>query len=539
MIRSDKIGEGTYGIVYSCQSPTSGKGFAVKRNLADTNNSFIGVIRELDILNKTRHHPNIVKLEQVSFGEPFVKGLFSPLNKKNRSSQKDDSVHFVFPKASYDFHHLIHKVTGMDSYKLYMVQLLLATEYMHHIKIIHRDLKPCNVLIFSDEKTAKICDFGLSKPFTKQGMQTPGVVSSWYRAPEVTLDNPNYDYKIDIWGLGCIFFEMISKDPFIVSSTEKNDDILSCILGALPVEISSKEFKEFVRGNQWRKVHLRHGYSPKIRKSFKRRFRLTSEGKDEFQNKLGDIDSFCDLLSKMIMFNWNTRYTATECLNHEFFSDYKLVIDESRKTYLVDPREEEIYSPKCIEHKWMAKMAISIFNERNKSAWYNNRIIFQAMDLFDRYLTAMIDSAKKSESNVESEFKGLIHDKFGAELRFMVCIYLCIKYFSSLHHSMLFESIVPEEFKTKEALIIAEQFEGGLVKNCLNYEIYRPTLYETADLFDDKLDETDVRDLVVLYSMNSEINGMKTIKLYQYYRENLKGKDVQALLKPIQKITHL
>src|SRR3990167_1562775 len=125
MIRNDKIGEGTYGIVYSCHSPTSGKEFAVKRNLADQNNSFIGVIRELDILNKMRQHPNIVKLEQVSFGEPFTKGLFSPLNKKNITSQKDDSVHFVFQKASYDLHHFIHKIEGLQHFKKYMVQMLL------------------------------------------------------------------------------------------------------------------------------------------------------------------------------------------------------------------------------------------------------------------------------------------------------------------------------------------------------------------------------------------------------------------------------
>lgn len=544
MIRKDKIGEGTYGIVYSCSSPTSGRGFAVKRNLSDHNNSFIGVIRELDILNKTRNHPNIVKLEQVSFGEPFAKGVFSPLNKKSRSSQKDDSMHFVFPQASYDFHHFIYKVNKIDSYKRYITHLLLAVEYMHSIKIIHRDLKPCNVLIFNDEKdisgevgVAKICDFGLSKPFTTQGDQTPGVVSSWYRAPEVALGNPHYDYKIDIWSLGCIFFEMISKSPFIASG-DKDNDVISHILGALPEELSSQKFRELIRGNKWKKVTLNSHYAPKTRKSFERRFKMTSLEKEEFKNKVGDIESFCDLLKNMIQFVWDKRFTATECLSHPFFSEQKTLIEETRKLLVKIP-EEHIYSPKCVEHRWMSKMAISIFNTRGKLNWYSNRILFQAMDLFDRYLTAVLSSAKFSESSIESEFKGLVHDKFGAELRFMVCCYLCVKYFSSLHHSIPFENIVSEEFRTKEALVVAEQFEGGLIKNCLCYDIYRPTLYETADLFDDKLDESDVRDLIVLYSMNPSIDRMVPSELYKYYKQNLKGKDIQLLMKPICKISHI
>jgi serine/threonine protein kinase len=542
MIRIALLGHGSYGLVYSCQSPTSKKEFAVKRNLADKNNSFIGVVRELDILNKMRYHPNIIKLEQISFGAPFEKQVFSPLDAKNRSSQKDDTIHFVFQKASFDLHHLIYKINSMDNYKLYMVHLLLSAEYIHSLKIIHRDLKPCNVLVFEEEKNVKICDFGLSKPFTFQGNQTPGVVSSWYRAPEITLSNPHYDYKIDIWSLGCIFFEMICKEPFIACSVDEDNNIISSILAALPVEITSQEFRDVIRGNKWRKIRLTKGYNPKIRKSFIRRFQMTPKQKEEFSNKLGDIKFFCDLLDKMIMFDWDKRYTATQCLDHEFFSEFKTMIDENRKEFIVPIPEEKIYSPKCIEHKWATKMAVSIFNDRTMTSWYNNRIMFQAMDLFDRYLTAIIESTQMSTNNslnIESEFKGLIHDKFGAELRFMTCIYLCIKYFSSLHHSILFENIVPVQFRTKEALIIAEQFEASLIKNCLGYEIYRRTLYETADLFDDKLDDTEVRDLLVLYGMNPDINGMNTTKLYQYYRENLKGKDLSELMKPITKISHL
>ena len=156
MLRGDKLGEGTFGIVYSGSSPKSNRQYAIKRNLVEDETSFIGVPREVDVLNKLRHHPHIVRLEQVSFGHPFSGGCFSPLLGKDRTSQRDDSIHFVFKQAAYDLHRFVYGavITDFALIKRYMVNMLLGIKYMHSQKIIHRDLKPSNVLIFGDEKDA-------------------------------------------------------------------------------------------------------------------------------------------------------------------------------------------------------------------------------------------------------------------------------------------------------------------------------------------------------------------------------------------------
>lgn len=39
---------------------------------------------------------------------------------------------------------------------------------------------------------------------------TKHVVTRWYRAPEVILAQDTYNYKIDIWSVGCIFAELLS-----------------------------------------------------------------------------------------------------------------------------------------------------------------------------------------------------------------------------------------------------------------------------------------------------------------------------------------
>lgn len=541
MLRGTKIGEGTFGIVYS--GNTGGKKIAVKRNLVEDQTSFIGVLREVHILNELRSYPHVVRLEIVSFGNPFHNTIFSPLSGEERNSQRDDTIHFIFGEAAYDLHRYIYGASIQDFSlnKRYMVHILLAMEYIHGHKIIHRDIKPSNILIFGDEadalgvcNVAKICDFGLSKPYTYQGSQTPCTVTSWYRAPEIALGYPHYDYKVDVWAVGCVFFEMAARRAFIPNVPDDNDDILSSILGALPQELSMRKFRELIRSNKWRRISLRPSYTPKTRRSFAEQIGFDHGGLAKFEKEAGRFASFCDLLNKMLTFEWDQRITITECLNHDFFRDYADVINYTRKKY---PPRTVKYQPiticSCMERKWMSDAVTDIFNNRGSFRWYTHRALFQAMDLFDRYLTAMFQNTTIPSHAVESNLKGLIHDKYGSDLRFMTCLYSAIKFFSSIQYPVPFDNIVSKEFCTKEAKLIAEQFEGAFIKSCLQFEIYQPTVYECADEFNDKLDDVDVRNLIILYSMNDTFSGMTHCELYQYYRTYLKGASVEMLLAPI------
>lgn len=544
MLKGDKLGEGTFGIVYSARSPISQSNYAVKRNLSEYETSFIGVPREVDVLNKLRYHPHVVKLEKVAFGHPFQQGCFSPLVGNSRESQKDDSIHFIFKQAIYDLHQFIYgvPVTDFGVAKRYMISMLLGTEYMHGHRIIHRDLKPSNILIFPDEvdacgnaNIAKISDLGLAKPYTYQGSQTPETVTSWYRAPEIALAYPNYDYKVDIWSLGCIFYEMVSKKAFLKDVPDNNDEIISTILNVLPEELPKRKLVDLVKSNKWRDVKLGPKYN-RTRKSFLTQLSLTDSGKAKFEEQAGSIEKFCDLLTNMLKFDWEERFTAKQCLDHPFFSDNYNMINETRKLHPpISKKDKTIYFKSCIERKWMTSAAIEIFNNRFDCKWYTHRILFQAIDLFDRYITVMYHNGGFPPNAVESENKGLIHDKFDTELRFMVCLYLCIKYFSSVHYPISYDIIVSEEYRTPEAQLIAEQFEASFVATCLEYDIYQPTLYETADDFDDRLDDNDIRNLIILYTMNNSVCGMKLSEIYKYYRDNLRYSSMEKLLNPIPK----
>ena len=59
-----------------------------------------------------------------------------------------------------------------------------------------------------------MADFGLARAFgIPMRAYTHEVITLWYRAPEILLGAKSYDMAVDIWGLGCIFSEMLTKHP--------------------------------------------------------------------------------------------------------------------------------------------------------------------------------------------------------------------------------------------------------------------------------------------------------------------------------------
>ena len=86
-----------------------------------------------------------------------------------------------------------------------------ALNFIHDLNLIHCDLKPENILIKSYSKSEiKVIDFG-SSCFIHDHLSSY-VQSRSYRAPEVIL-GCKYDYKIDMWSLGCTAIELFVKTP--------------------------------------------------------------------------------------------------------------------------------------------------------------------------------------------------------------------------------------------------------------------------------------------------------------------------------------
>ncbi len=119
------------------------------------------------------------------------------------------------------------------------MQVLTALDYIHSLHLIHCDLKPENILMKSYSSTeVKVIDFG-SSCFIHDHLSSY-VQSRSYRAPEVIL-GCRYDYKVDIWSLGCILAEMLTG--YVLFQNDTIQGLLARvvgIIGAFPEHMMKK-----------------------------------------------------------------------------------------------------------------------------------------------------------------------------------------------------------------------------------------------------------------------------------------------------------
>ncbi|XP_053674175.1 cyclin-dependent kinase 2 [Anopheles nili] len=202
--RVEKIGEGTYGVVYKAKDIQGQKYVALKRIRLDSESEGVPstAMREISLLKDLKHH-SIVELFDVIV--------------------IDCSIYMVFEYLDMDLKKMLdrHKTSFTPMLvKSYMHQMLDAIAFCHLNRILHRDLKPQNLLI-DRYGHIKLADFGLARAINFPiRIYTHEVVTLWYRAPEILLGTKFYCIGVDTWSLGCIFAEMILKRPLFPGDSE-------------------------------------------------------------------------------------------------------------------------------------------------------------------------------------------------------------------------------------------------------------------------------------------------------------------------------
>jgi len=201
----EKIGEGTYGVVYKARNRLTGDLVALKKIRLEAEDEGIPstAIREISIL-KELQHPNIVRLHDVIHTERKLTLVFEYLD--------------LDLKKYLDV--LDHPLPHEDI-KVLLYQLLAGVAFCHDRRVLHRDLKPQNLLINKDALELKLADFGLARAFgIPVRSYTHEVVTLWYRAPDVLMGSRKYSTPVDLWSVGCIFGEMASGRPLFPGTSD-------------------------------------------------------------------------------------------------------------------------------------------------------------------------------------------------------------------------------------------------------------------------------------------------------------------------------
>jgi NIMA (never in mitosis gene a)-related kinase len=94
-------------------------------------------------------------------------------------------------------------------------QVCCGVQLMHSRRIMHRDIKPANVFLSADRRIVKLGDLGVGRYLSSKTYQTFSLVGTpFYMSPEA-ITNTGYDFKSDIWSLGCLLYELATlKSPF-------------------------------------------------------------------------------------------------------------------------------------------------------------------------------------------------------------------------------------------------------------------------------------------------------------------------------------
>ncbi|XP_069849375.1 cyclin-dependent kinase 3 [Dipodomys merriami] len=201
----EKIGEGTYGVVYKAKNRETGQLVALKKIRLDLETEGVPstAIREISLLKELKH-PNIVRLLDVVHKEKKLYLVFEFLS-QDLKKYMDSTPVSELP---------LHLV------KSYLFQLLQGVNFCHSHRVIHRDLKPQNLLI-NEFGAIKLADFGLARAFgVPLRTYTHEVVTLWYRAPEILLGSKFYSTAVDIWSIGCIFAEMMTRKVLFPGDSE-------------------------------------------------------------------------------------------------------------------------------------------------------------------------------------------------------------------------------------------------------------------------------------------------------------------------------
>uniref|UniRef100_A0AC34QLD0 Protein kinase domain-containing protein n=1 Tax=Panagrolaimus sp. JU765 TaxID=591449 RepID=A0AC34QLD0_9BILA len=287
--KMDKIGEGTYGVVYKGRNLQTGQLVAMKKIRLESDEEGIPStsVREISMLRELKH-PNIVDLQCVIMEEHRLYLIFEFLSMDLKRYMDKHCGGKPMPAATVQF---------------FLYQILQGMHFCHQRRVIHRDLKPQNLLVDIETLTIKLADFGLARAIgIPIRAYTHEVITLWYRAPEILLGSARYSLGVDIWSIGCIFAEMARGKPLFQGDSE--------------IDQLFKIFKVLSTPNdvEW----------PGVSKlpDFKNNFPQWPENKlnDSLKNYM-NRDGL-DLIKSMLKYDPGSRITARSCLKHPFFANF-------------------------------------------------------------------------------------------------------------------------------------------------------------------------------------------------------------------------
>ncbi len=279
--RGKRLGKGTHGTVYEAMTTKGLHAYKVFHLLCSRDRSCARwcdhywyavecFVSELCVMIKMQDKPNIMSATACIFPDGSeAPGVFMPLMEGDLAS-----LLRLYPK-------------GLPAALIdhYLLQITAGLVHLHSRGIVHCDLKPQNILV--KRLSIKIGDFG-----SANSCEDDEICTLWYRAPELILKG-TYSSSIDIFSLGCIFFQ--------------------CLTGKVLFPSDSEIVQLFSIFRLSGTINDDHWPEGKLRPHYQENFPRWRDRREEFLTaKLGKDSKYIPLIASMLSLNPSLRMTAQE-----------------------------------------------------------------------------------------------------------------------------------------------------------------------------------------------------------------------------------
>jgi cyclin-dependent kinase 7 len=292
-VKSKKLGEGTYAIVYLGHLQANPSSLVaikkIKVNTEYRDGLSMDAIREVKYLQELSH-PNIIALHAVFSSKNQNLNLvleYLPLGDLEMLIKDSEGIRY-----------------GTAEVKAWMGMLGRGVWFCHENFVLHRDIKPNNLLIAADGEV-KLADFGLARSFADPYRpMTHQVITRWYRPPELLYGAKFYSGAVDVWSMGTVFAELILRVPFLAGNTDLHQLELICSTIGTPTE------------QNWPGVTKLDGFV-----KFEQSATVPVRGKDFYLARFGTAGPVgVDLLMSMLTLEPRKRCTARQVLEHKWWT---------------------------------------------------------------------------------------------------------------------------------------------------------------------------------------------------------------------------
>ncbi|XP_050071972.1 MAPK/MAK/MRK overlapping kinase-like [Anopheles maculipalpis] len=286
----ERIGSGAYSEVYHVRCRRTGKSYAAKHLIDACSDLNCDVaFPEIQLMKSVPSHPNIMQI----FDHVFEKCSLT-------------LIMDLMDMSLYDYMQTRSRPFSESRVRKMLYQIVLGLEHLHQNDIFHRDVKPENILVkFYDgivgrRETLQLADFGSAARITHRPPFANYIATRWYRAPECMLSLGHYGPKMDVWAVGCCFYEMLTLKPLFHGENELE------MLDAIHTLLGSPSGETLERFKPWNVNNLKFP----SRRGIELRLYLP------LLNAIG-----IDLMKRMLVYCPDRRISAKNLIKHVYFEE--------------------------------------------------------------------------------------------------------------------------------------------------------------------------------------------------------------------------